>query len=71
MTKKSFKDFYEDELRKPTPASLFVKRIAEATKRQENTVRMWLSGRQKPDTLTQEVIAETLGADAGSLFPDD
>jgi hypothetical protein len=71
MTKKSFKDFYEDELRKPTPASLFVRKIAEATKRQENTVRMWLAGRQRPDPLTRKVIADTLGADAGSLFPDD
>lgn len=71
MTRKTFRDFYEAELKKPTAASVFVKRIAEVTRRQENTVRMWLSGRQKPDDLTKETIARALGADASSLFPED
>lgn len=69
MTKKTFKELYEDELRKPTPASDFVSRVAAATKRRENTVRMWLAGRQQPDELAKGIIAELLNADAATLFP--
>ena len=65
----TFKELYEKELHKPTPAADFVRRVAEATSRQENTVRMWLAGRQQPDALAKKVIADMLGADAESLFP--
>ena len=69
MTNKTFKELYEIELHKPTPASDFVTRVARATQRQENTVRMWLAGRQQPDALAKQVIAELLDADADRLFP--
>lgn len=69
MTNKTFKELYEIELHKPTPASDFVTRVARATQRQENTVRMWIAGRQQPDALAKQVIAELLDADADGLFP--
>lgn len=66
---KTFRELYEAELNKPTPASDFVSRVATATMRKENTVRMWLAGRQYPDKLATERIAELLGVDADGLFP--
>lgn len=68
---KTFRELYKAELRKPTPASVFVSRVAEATKRKENTVRMWVAGRQQPDKLARERIAELLGVEADGLFPDN
>lgn len=70
-TKMTFRELYDRELRRPTPAADFVERVAEATKRKQNTVRMWLSGRQKPDDLAKEKIAELTGVDPAGLFPDD
>lgn len=67
----TFKELYTIELRKPTAAALFVKNIAEATHRQENTVRMWLAGRQKPDELACSIIAKELGVNPDELFPEE
>lgn len=69
MMTKTFRELYRAELKKPTPASVFISRVAEATMRKENTVRMWLAGRQQPDKLAKEKIAELLGVDADGLFP--
>nr|DAI42414.1 MAG TPA: SOS-response transcriptional repressor [Caudoviricetes sp.] len=69
-TNMTFKELYEQELHKPTHATLFVQRIAKVTKRQEMTVRMWLAGRQQPDELVKSIIAQELGVDANSLFPE-
>lgn len=66
---KTFMELYKAELNKPTPAAAFITRVAEATMRKENTVRMWLAGRQQPDKLAKERIAELLGVDADGLFP--
>lgn len=70
MTNLTFREFYERELHKPTPAADFVARVAKATKRQQNTVRMWLAGRQRPDELARAKIAELLQADPDGLFPE-
>lgn len=70
MTNSTFKELYEVELHKPTPAAVFVKTVAKATKRRENTVRMWLAGRQKPDELTCSVIAKMFKVNPDNLFPD-
>lgn len=69
MMTKTFRELYRAELKKPTPASVFISRVAEVTMRKENTVRMWLAGRQQPDKLAKEKIAELLGVDADGLFP--
>ena len=69
MNKKSFKDLYEEEKKKPTSAQIFVSDVAKLTKRSEATVRMWISGRQVPDELAQNMIAEKFNVDVETLFP--
>lgn len=69
--KKTFKELYEDELRKPTAAQKFVSEVSELTHRSEVTVRMWLSGRQVPDELAQTIIAQKFNVDVKSLFPKE
>ena len=49
MKNKTLKELYLEEKEKPTPAQLFVTRIAEITCREESTVRQWLSGIQTPN----------------------
>lgn len=69
--KKTFKELYDEELRKPTAAQKFVSEISELTHRSEVTVRMWLSGRQVPDELAQTIIAKKFNVDVKSLFPKE
>lgn len=69
MNKKTFKDLYEEEKKKPTSAQIFVSDVAKLTKRSEATVRMWISGRQVPDELVQSMIAEKFNVDVETLFP--
>lgn len=42
----------------------------DATGRSEVTVRMWISGKFKPEPIIQKIIAEKLGIDADCLFPE-
>lgn len=65
----SFFELYEKERRKPTAAQVFIKNIATMTHRSENTVKMWLCGRQVPDELAQSIIAKKYGVKISSLFP--
>ena len=37
--------------------------------RSENTVKMWLCGRQVPDELTQSIIARRYNLNINGLFP--
>lgn len=59
MTKKTFKQIYE-ELDPTPPKMRWIQRIAKATMRSELTVRMWLNGRQIPEPLVQNIIANCL-----------
>lgn len=68
-TQKSFKELYQEELHKPTPANAWIERVAKVSRRSPMTVRMWLNGKQYPDDLAREVIAKELGVDAKALFP--
>lgn len=52
-----------------TPRAKWVRRIAKATMRSENAVRMWLNGRQTPEPLVQKVIAKELNVPVEGLFP--
>ena len=70
MENKTLKELYLEEKEKPTPAQLFVTRIAEITCREESTVRQWLSGIQNPNQRAKERIAAALGADVDVLFPE-
>lgn len=75
----TLKKVYEQEKRKDADmkrkycnnASGFIRMIAEKTCKSETTVRMWLSGRQTPDELTKQVIADTIGVKANELFPQN
>lgn len=67
--KKTFKEIYNDELRKPTAAQRFIKEVSELTHRSEATIRKWLSGTQYPDELTRVIIADKFNLDADYLFP--
>lgn len=69
--KKTFKELYDEELRKPTAAQKFVSEVSELTHRSEVTVRMWLSGRQVPDELAQTIIAKKFNVNVKSLFPKE
>ncbi|MCC8089226.1 MAG: hypothetical protein LIO79_08210 [Rikenellaceae bacterium] len=69
MEKKTFREYY-DSLSTESPKGLFIKRIAKATFRSESTVRMWLSGRQRPDELARKMIELELGIPSNILFPE-
>lgn len=62
---------YQQEKNKPTPAQEFISLIAEATCREEATVRQWLSGTQQPSPKAKERIAVTLQMEVDELFPPE
>ena len=64
---KSFKECYE-KVSTMSPKKMWIQRIAQVTHRSEATVRMWLSGRQVPEELIQEIIAKELGVPVEGLF---
>lgn len=71
MVNKTFRQLYEEELSKPTPAQRFVAEVAALTMRSETTVRMWLQGNQTPEPLVRKAIADKFGVDASHLFPSN
>lgn len=68
QTQKTFRDLYQ-ALDPVPPRLAWIRRIATATMRSENAVRMWISGRQTPDPLCQQIIAKELGVPVEGLFP--
>jgi len=70
MKNKTLKELYLEEKEKPTPAQVFITRIAEITCREESTVRQWLSGIQTPNQRAKERIAAAFGSDVDILFPE-
>ena len=67
--KMTLKQIYNLEKEKPTPAQLLVTKIADATCREEATVRQWLSGTQSPNAKAKEKISQILGIPVEELFP--
>lgn len=53
----------------PTNAQLFIRDIAKLTHKSEATVRLWLVGKQRPDELTQSVLAAKFKTTPETLFP--
>lgn len=51
------------------PATAFIRKVAEVTKKSEIAVRRWLSGETEPDALTQEVLAKHFNTTPSQLFP--
>lgn len=74
MTKndKTFGEIYKalpDPPKIISPKLKFIQRIASVTQSSENAVRMWVSGRQRPDALKQAIISKELGVPSDTLFP--
>lgn len=65
----TLKERYIKERQKPTAPQLFIEEVADVTKRSTTTVRMWMSGAQAPDALTQQVLADHFGTTPEQLFP--
>lgn len=52
-----------------TPATVFIREVADVTKKSEVAVRRWISGEVVPDALTQEVLARHFDTTPAELFP--
>lgn len=68
----SLSELYKEKLmqKQVSPARQLIQDLMDATGRSEVTVRMWINGKFKPEPIIQNIIAEKLGIDADSLFPD-
>lgn len=66
----TFRERYQQTKEQPNPSQLFIREIADATCREESTVRQWLSGTQVPNAKAKERIAAVLCVSVDELFPD-
>lgn len=68
----SLMELYKEKLEQKqiSPARQLIQDLMDATGRSEVTVRMWVSGKFKPEPIIQKIIADTLGVDVDSLFPE-
>lgn len=69
MRQRSLINMYKRLRRKPTPPSLFVKKLAELTHRSESSVRKWLSGEVEPDMAVKEILSDYFNTPIEVLFP--
>lgn len=67
----SLVELYKEKQKELTPANKLIKQIQEVTGRSEIAIRLWLSGKSKPEPLVQRIVADALGIDADYIFPDD
>ena len=67
----TLKELYLQTKEMPTPSQEFVKKISDATCREETTVRQWLSGTQEPTERAKQRISEVLNRPIEELFPSD
>ncbi len=67
-----FRQFYNDlpERNVVAPKANFIRRIADLCLVTPQTVRMWLYGQQKPDSLKRSIIAKETGIPENELFND-
>lgn len=70
MEAKTFRELYEAEKRKETPAQVFLLAMSTLTHKSIPTIKAWLSGRQVPDELTKNRLAEKFKCKAEDLFPE-
>ena len=68
--KSKFRQIYDalPTERPQAPKTAWVNDIAKLVKVHPTTVRCWLAGTQKPDTLTTSIIAKHLGVKEEELF---
>lgn len=67
----TFKELYQQTKEQPSPAQVFIREVADATCREESTVRQWLSGTQVPNLKAKERIATILNKPVNELFPSE
>lgn len=73
----TLKEMYAEASKKkrklpPTPSQIFIRQVAEVTKKSEIAVRRWLGNGETavvPDALTQEVLAKHFKTTPEALFP--
>lgn len=66
----TFKELYEEQRRKSTPAQDFIAEAARVTHKAKCTVKMWLVGRHAPDELAKTMLANHYGCKPEELFPE-
>ncbi len=71
MEKKTFRELYESAKNQPTPAQAFITEVALLTHKSEQTIKMWVMGRQQPDELACAVIAQHFNVSPDTLFPNN
>lgn len=73
LRKVSFAELYAEHkaLREAppiTPAQAFINEVAEVTHKATGTVRMWIMGKQTPDALAIQTIANHFNVNPETLF---
>lgn len=66
----SLAELYKEKMTQLSPGQQLIQDLMDATGRSEVTVRLWISGKFKPEPIIQNIIAETLGLDVDGLFPE-
>lgn len=68
----SLAELYKEKLEQKqlSPARQLIQDLMDATGRSEVTVRLWISGKFKPEPIIQKIIADKLGVEADALFPE-
>ena len=67
----SLAELYKEKMQQLSPARQLIQDLMTATGRSEVTVRLWISGKFKPEPIIQRIIADTLGVEASTLFPSN
>lgn len=69
----SLSNLYKEKMQQKqiSPARQMIQDLMDATGRSEVTVRLWISGKFKPEPIIQNIIADTLGLDVDGLFPNN
>ena len=64
-------ELYKEKQKELTPANQLIKKIQDVTGRSTIAIRLWLSGKSKPEPLVARIVAEALGIDPDYIFPDN
>lgn len=72
MSKLAFSDYMNSlSTERISEKRVVIRRIAEATCKDEGTVYAWIRGDQTPDALTKKVISGVLNIPVDELFPNN
>lgn len=71
MSKLAFSDYMNSlSTEKISEKRVMIRKLAEATCKDEGTVYAWIRGDQKPDALSKKVISGVLNIPIEDLFPN-